>query len=55
VAEDFSESTDLAAAEPERLERMKRLWWQEAAKYGALPLLEASAGRNRTYNQALEP
>jgi arylsulfatase A-like enzyme len=55
VAEDFSESEDLAAAEPERLERMKKLWWEEAAKYGVLPLLEASAGRNRTYNQALEP
>jgi hypothetical protein len=34
---------------------MKKLWWSEAAKNGALPLLEAPGGRSRTYDQALEP
>ena len=38
VARDFSEVHDLAASEPERLQRMKELWWQEAVKYQVLPL-----------------
>jgi arylsulfatase len=38
VAEDFSEVDDLAEKEPEQLERMKALWWEEAAKYQVLPL-----------------
>ena len=33
------------------IEAMKKLWWSEAAKHGALPLLEAPGGRRRTYNQ----
>jgi arylsulfatase len=53
VSEDFSENLDLAAKNPGKLEEMKKLWWSEAAKYGALPLLEATGGRNRTYDQAL--
>ena len=38
VAEDFSETVDLAAAEPERLQRMIELWWSEAERYNVLPL-----------------
>ena len=38
VADDFSEVDDLAEKEPEQLERMKELWWEEAAKYQVLPL-----------------
>ena len=38
VAEDFSEVADLAATEPEQLQKMKDLWWEEAAKYQVLPL-----------------
>jgi len=53
VDNDFSEMTNLAAQNPAKLEEMKKLWWSEAAKNGALPLLEAPAGRNRTYDQAL--
>ena len=37
VADDFSEVDDLAEKEPEQLERMKELWWEEAAKYQVLP------------------
>ena len=55
VAEDFSESIDLAAKHPEKLEELKKLWWKEAAGNGALPLLEAPAARRATYNQALPP
>ncbi len=38
VAVDPAETLDLAADEPERLEAMKQLWWDEARRYGALPL-----------------
>lgn len=37
---DFSEAVDLSAQYPEKLEEMKALWWSEAEKYGALPLVE---------------
>ena len=39
VENDFSESTDLAASNPAKVEEMKKLWWSEASEYGALPLL----------------
>jgi arylsulfatase A-like enzyme len=38
VADDASESHDLAAADPDRLARMKDLWWAEAGRFQALPL-----------------
>jgi hypothetical protein len=38
---------------PHKLEELKKLWWAEAAKNGALPQLEAG-GHSRTYDQALE-
>lgn len=38
VAEDFSEVHDLAGTEPEQLEKMQALWWEEAARYQVLPL-----------------
>lgn len=55
VAVDFAETSDMAAEHPEKLEELKRLWWEEAGRNGALPLLEAPAGRRGTYNQALPP
>lgn len=36
--EDFSECTDLALDEPERLEQMVAAWWVEAGRHGVLPL-----------------
>jgi arylsulfatase A-like enzyme len=36
--EDFSESTDVAAKYPEKLEELKQLWWAMASKYKVLPL-----------------
>ena len=36
--EDFSEMHDLSSKEPERLQKMIALWWEEAEKYGVLPL-----------------
>ena len=38
VAEDFSETDDLAAEEPERLRQLVELWWSEAERNQALPL-----------------
>ncbi len=38
VADDFSEVHDLALTNPDKLEEMKQLWWEEAAKYQVLPL-----------------
>lgn len=38
VAEDFSESTDLAQKHPEKLKEMIERWWIEAGKYNVLPL-----------------
>jgi arylsulfatase A-like enzyme len=40
---DFSESTDLSAKYPAKLEELKRLWWSEARKYSTPPLAEAPA------------
>ena len=44
---------DVAAKYPLKLAGLKKLWWTEAARNGALPLLEAPAGRTATYDQAL--
>src|SRR5262249_34964773 len=38
VAEDPSETRDLAAAEPERLRALQELWWSEAGRDDVLPL-----------------
>lgn len=35
---DWSECDDLAAAEPDRLQELIALWWQEAERHGVLPL-----------------
>ena len=48
MQEDFSQSENVAAKYADRLEQMKKLWWSEAAKNGALPQLEATGGRQRT-------
>lgn len=55
VDADFAEATNLAKQYPEKLEELKKLWWSEAARNGALPLLEAPAARSKTYDQALQP
>lgn len=38
VERDFSEVEDLATKEPARLEALVGAWWEEARKYGVLPL-----------------
>lgn len=53
VDTDFSQTVNVAAQYPERLAQMKQVWWSEASKNGALPLLEAPGFRRNTYDQAL--
>ena len=36
--DDFAETNDLSGREPQRLERMKELWWAEAGRNQVLPL-----------------
>ena len=36
--EDFSETNDLTAEQPEKLEALVRLWWEEAERHKVLPL-----------------
>lgn len=38
LAEDYSEINDLSSSRPDKLKEMVNLWWDEAQKYGALPL-----------------
>ena len=38
LAQDYSEIDDLAASRPDKLQQMVSLWWDEASKYGVLPL-----------------
>jgi arylsulfatase len=38
VDEDFNETSDLAANQPEKLREMIERWWGEAGKYNVLPL-----------------
>jgi arylsulfatase len=41
LPEDFSQARDLAAENPAKLEELKELFWQEAERNRALPLLAA--------------
>ena len=45
--EDFSESNDLAAAMPDKLDEMIETWWEEAAKYKVLPMADGQGGINK--------
>jgi arylsulfatase len=36
--QDFSQASDLAASNPEKLKALQELWWSEAARYSVLPL-----------------
>ena len=39
LPDDFSQAHDLAAEHPEKVAELKELFWQEAERYGSLPLL----------------
>lgn len=44
VAEDFSETNNLAESHPEKLEQLIGLWWREAEHNGVLPLDDDVSG-----------
>jgi hypothetical protein len=39
LPDDFSQANDLAAQNPDKLEELQELWWEEAERNRALPLL----------------
>ncbi|WP_406858030.1 arylsulfatase [Alsobacter sp. KACC 23698] len=43
--QDFSETRDLAAQEPEKLQELVDLWWREAKAYNVLPLDDRAQAR----------
>ena len=45
LAEDFSETNDLAEQHPERLQSLIKLWWEQAEKHKVLPLDDRFAPR----------
>ena len=49
IADDFSQSVDLAASHPEKLAQMQALFETEAQRYGVYPLRDASARRGGDY------
>ncbi|HZT66831.1 MAG TPA: arylsulfatase [Acidimicrobiales bacterium] len=52
VAEDFSETRDLASEQPAKLEEMIELWWSEAERFNVLPLTnQPGRGGDRRYRR----
>jgi len=52
VAEDFSETRDLAAAHPEKLAELIDIWWREAERYNVLPVTNMPiTGADRRYRR----
>lgn len=45
MTDDYSEVNDLSEQEPERVRHMVERWWQEAERYGVLPLDDREAER----------
>ena len=45
IDEDFSEATDLAISNPDKLRALQAMFWNEAAKYQVLPIDDRTAGR----------
>src|SRR4029077_2653 len=41
LPDDFTQANDLAAAQPEKVQELKELFWEEAERYRVLPLLAA--------------
>lgn len=47
--EDFNEINDLSKLKPKKLKAMLDLWWQEAKKYGVLPLDDRESERAKDF------
>lgn len=55
MGDDFSEVRDMAVQQPERVKRMVDRWWQEAERYGVLPLDDREAERALDWFRASAP
>ena len=51
VAEDFSETVNLAAQRPDKLAEMVELWWSEAEAHNVLPLTNMPQGADSRYRR----
>ena len=51
VAEDFSETDDLARTHPEKLAELVDLWWREAEAHNVLPLTNRARDLDRRYRR----
>src|SRR6266567_1043815 len=54
LAEDPTETRDLAQQEPAKLKEMEGLWESQAQKYGSLPLVESPFGREGEFSDAFQ-
>lgn len=55
TTDDFAEVRDLAAQEPGRLQAMVERWWQEAERFGVLPLDDRESERALDWFRASAP
>lgn len=54
IARDVAEANDLSADEPERLRQLQEAWWEEAHRYGVLPLDDRMGDRVRALDPAMD-
>ena len=55
LANDPTETHDLAQSNPGKLKALEELWESQAAQYGALPLKESPFGREGGFADAFLP
>ncbi|HVT42608.1 MAG TPA: arylsulfatase [Acidimicrobiales bacterium] len=55
LTQDFSEATDLAATEPERLRELTQLWSDQAERYNVLPISDGLVDRFSSFIPATWP
>jgi arylsulfatase len=52
VAQDFSETADLASSQPDKLRELVEKWWEEAERYNVLPITDRPGwGGDRRYRR----
>jgi arylsulfatase len=54
LARDVAEANDLSAEEPERLRQLQEAWWEEARRYGVLPLDDRMGDRVRALDPSMD-
>ena len=54
IARDVAEANDLSAEEPERLRKLQEAWWEEARRYGVLPLDDRMGDRVKALDPAMD-